>query len=374
MAAFTTKNFSALVSDFAAAVQSASSMLVDFSPGSILLATGEAVSGVALWLQGLVLTLLGLTRAATSTGADLDSWMADFSFARLAATFSTGPATFSRFTATQQAVVPVGASVQTQDGTQAFTVTIDTTNAAYSAALGGYVLPPGASSVTVPVMANAAGSGGNVLSGAIATIAGAIPGIDTVTNAAAFTNGVDAETDPSFLVRFALYIASLSKATKVAVASAAANVQQGLVYTITENADYNGTPDYGFFYVVVDDGSGTPPSTLIATVANAIDAVRGLTIRFGVFAPVVVTATPAMTITSAAGFVHAAVVAAVGLALQTAINALPLGVSLPYTQLSAIAYSVAGVTNASSITLNGGTADLTATAKQVIKCGNPVVA
>ena len=81
-----------------------------------------------------------------------------------------------------------------------------------------------------------------------------------------------------------------------------------------------------------------------------------------------------MTITSAAGYIHANVVAAVVTALQNAINGLGLGNSLPYTRLASIAYGVAGVTNVTSVLLNGGTSDLTATAEQTVKCGNPVVA
>ena len=58
------------------------------------------------------------------------------------------------------------------------------------------------------------------------------------------------------------------------------------------------------------------------------------------FGPIVVTANVSMTITSATGLTHSVVVGAVGVALQNFINALPLGVGLPYTQLAAVAYGV----------------------------------
>lgn len=373
MATLQSYTFSQIVSNFATAVQSSASALMDFTVGSVLRALAEATAGVTLWLQAIILQLLTLTRAATSQGTDLDSWMADFGVTRLTATASTGQATFARFTATQQAVVPVGATVQTADGTQNFTVTLDTTNSAYNATLGGYVLPANTSTVNVPVQAQTAGTGGNVQANTITVITTPIQGVDTVTNSAAFTNGIDAETDTALRARFVMYLASLSKATKTAVGYAITSTQQGLDYTLTENQDYNGTTDMGYFYVVVDDGTGYPSSTLLTNVSNAIDLVRAVGTRFGVFAPVVVNASVTMVLTTAAGYTHNNVVAAVTAALQDFINGLTIGTSLPYTQLSSIAYDVPGVTNVTGILLNSGTSDLTATNKQKLLAGTMTI-
>jgi uncharacterized phage protein gp47/JayE len=374
MAVLSTQDFTTLVRNTVAAVQSKSATLVNLAVGSVLRAIIEANAGLMLWLQGMIVKLLTLTRAATCVGPDLDSWMADYNFPRLKANAATGQEAFSRNTATQQAIVPFGAPIQTQDGTQAFTVNTDPTNAAYNLALGGYVLPPGTASINLGVTAVVPGSAGNVAAGSITSITQAIPGIDNVTNAAAFTNGFDAESDPAYQARFVLYIASLSRATDAAVRSAIANVQQGLQYTLTKNQNYDGTRCLGFFYAVVDDGTGVPSSTLLDTVRSAIGAYRGLTIRSAVFPPIVLTADIAMTITSGTAFVHATVVAAVSTALRTFINTLPLGTGLPYTQVAAIAYGVTGVTNISAVTVNSGTADLTANNKQVIKCGTLTLA
>jgi len=373
MANLSTQDFVTLTRNMVTAVQGGASQLINLNVGSVLRAILEAVAGVVLWLQGLAVYILTLTRAATSSGADLDSWMADYGLTRLAATAATGQVTFSRFTDTTQAVVLINSPVQSSDGTQSFFVTIDTTNAAYNATLGGYVLPISTASVSVPVMAVNAGTQGNVLANSITSIGQGISGVDTVTNASAFTNGIDAETDPAFRVRFVLYLLSLSKATKTAIGSAIDNVQQGLTYTLTENYQYNGTYSPGFFYIVLDNGTGDPSSTLLSTVSNAIDAVRAVGVQFAVFAPIVITATPTLVITSAAGYTHATVVGAVGLAVENFINSLPLGTSLPYTQVAAIAYGVAGVTNVTGVLLNGATSDITADPKSVIKSGTPVV-
>lgn len=372
--ALTTKDFSTLVQEMVSNVQGYASALVDLTIGSILRASLESVSAVVMWLQGLILALLATTRAATSSGTDLDTWMADFGLTRLAATNASGLVTFSRFTPTIQAVVPVGAVVQTADGSQQFTVNLDTTNPAYNASLGGYVIPAGSSSVTVSVTAVTTGSSANVVAGAISTLAQAIPGVDTVSNAAAFTNGANAETDGALRVRFISYVQSLSKATKAAVAYAITSLQQGLTYTLTENQTRAGVYQPGYFFVVVDDGTGAPSSTLLSTVYNAIDAVRPITVTFDVFAPTVLTANVVMTIATASGYTHSAVTAIVQAALQSYINTLPLGASLAYSRLAQVAYDASpGVTNVTGATMNGGTSDIAATTQQVVKAGTVVV-
>jgi uncharacterized phage protein gp47/JayE len=373
MANLTVYTFSQLVSQVATAIQSSATALYDFTVGSTLRAIAEATSGVVLWLQALILQLLTVTRASTSVGSDLDSFMADYGVFREPAVVATGQVTFSRFTSTQQALIPIGASVQTSDGTETFSVTIDTTNSAYNATLNGYVIAVNTSSVNVPVQAQAAGSGGNIQAGSLTVITTPIPGVDTVTNGSAYANGLDAETDADLRARFVLFLASLSKATKTAVGYAITSVQQGLSYTLTENQDYDGTTDYGFFWVAVDDGTGFPSNTLLTNVSAAIDFVRALCIRFQVYAPVVETANVAMTLTTGPSYTHSAVVAAVTTALTNFINNLTLGNTLPYTQLAAIAYDVPGVINVSAVTLNSATADLTATSKQVVKSGTIAV-
>jgi len=293
--------------------------------------------------------------------------MADYGVSRLAATSATGQVTFARFSPTLAALIPLGALVQTADGTQTFAVVADASQAAYSASQGGYVVAAGTASVIATVQAQTTGTGGNVQAGTVTVLATGISGIDTVTNANPFTNALAAESDGALRTRFVSYISSLSKATKIALGNAISSVQQGLSYTLVEELDYPGTGDIGFFYVVVDDGSGSPPTALLNSVAAAIELVRPLGIRYGVFGPTVVTAALAMTLTTASGYSHSAVVAAVTTALQTTINSLPLGTSLPYTQLAAIAYGVAGVVNVTGMSINGGTADLTATSQQVVK-------
>lgn len=364
--AISTKDFTTLVSDQISAVQAKCAQLVDFTIGSVLRSLVEANAAIGLWMQALVVTLLAATRAATSQGVDLDSWMADYGVSRLGATAATGFVTFSRFTTASQAVIAFGSIVQTADGSQKYNVVADPLNAAYTA--GGYVIPAGNASVTVPVQAQVAAAASNAVAGQVTVISQPITYVDTVTNALNFTGGADAESDSALRARFVLYIASLSRATKAAIGLAITSVQPGVSYSLTENLQYNGAADNGYFYVVVDDGSGAPPPSFMTAVSNAIDAVRAAGTRFGVYAPVVVQATVTMTVTAAAGYDPATTKATVTSAIQAFINALPMGGTLAYSRLAQLAYGASpGVANVTAITLNGGTADLTCTTAQVIK-------
>lgn len=372
--AITTKDFPTLVSQQVAAIQAGATTLIDLTIGSVLRAIVEANAAVVLWLQGLILQLLATTRAATSNGPDLDSFVADFGLARLPAISATGTVTFSRFTSTVQATISIGTTVQTADGSQVYSVIADTSNSAYNQTLGVYVIPAGTASAQVTVQAITAGSGANVAAGQINTLASAVPYVDTVNNAAAFTTGTDAEADATLRTRFVAYIASLSKATKSAVGAGITGIQAGMHYTLVENQTYAGAAQNGFFFAVVDDGTGAPPAALITQVSNAIDAVRPVTSTFAVYSPVVVTANVAMTVSVASGYDPVATKAAVQAALTALVNGLQLGQTLPYTRLVQAAYDASpGVINVSGITLNGGTADITVNTYSVIKAGTIAV-
>lgn len=372
--AMTTKDFTTLVQESVAAIQGKASGLLDLNIGSVLRAVVEGYATVVLWLQGLILQLLATTRAATCNGADLDSFYADFYFYRLGAVNASGIATFSRFTDTAQALLPVGAAVLTADGTQTYTVIADASNPAYSASQNGYVLLSGVSSINVTVTASNAGIAGNAQIGEISLINQPIPGVDTVTNAAAFTNGVDAELDPAFRLRFQSYIASLSKATKASIGYVIASLKQGITYTLTENVNYAGAVQMGYFYAVIDDGTGSPPSDLLASAANAIETTRPFTSTYGVFATTSVPVNISMSITTAAGYSHPDVVAMVVAALSLYVNTLARNPDqtqkLAYSRMDQIAYNASpGVTNVTGVVVNGGTVDITVNAKQTMKAG-----
>lgn len=376
MAAINTKGFTALVQSQVAAIQASASGLVDFSIGSILLAVVEATAQVSLWLQGLVLALLAATRASTSTGADLDSWVGDFGLGRSAAFASTGSVVFSRFTATSQGLVPVGGLVATSDGTQQVVVFADPSNPAYSASLNGYALPVNTTSVTVSAQASAAGAGGNVAANTITAIVSAMPGIDTVLNPAPFLGGQDAESDPALRARFVAYLGSLRTSNAASIEYAVQSVRAGLRFVLVQNQSYPAlAAKPGFFFVIIDDGSGSPPQSLLDAAFAAIDLVHGGGIQFAVFGPTPITINVGMVLTTAAGVSHPGAVASAQAALAAYIEGLSIEAqTIALTRLAQVAYDAApGVVNVTGITINAAAADFPLTAFQLPTAGTMTV-
>lgn len=359
------RSFQQTIQASAAAAQASATQLLDLTVGSPLRAILEADASVALWMQWLILLVLQATRLSTSSGADVDTFVEDFSLSRLPAVAAVGQVTFSRYVTNGTAIVPVGATVTTTDLTQSFTVIADQTNGEYSSTQNGYPLTAGQAIVIATAQAITPGSGGNVGAGAITLVSSNVQGIDSVTNAAAFSSGVDAETDAALKVRFQNYIASLSRATMAAVAYAVSQVQGGLTWYIAENS-----PTVGTFTVTVDDGSGAPPSSLLSSIFSAVDKIRPVGSTFTVQAPVVTVVTVDATIAALPGFQKPAMLGPVVAAVTDYIDALPIGTSVSYSRIISVIYAaVAGLQNVTAVTLNGGTTDIAIGPSGVAKAG-----
>lgn len=368
------QTFTSLVQSSAAALQAACAQLVELSVGSVLRALLEANASIALWIQWLIVLVLGTTRAATSNGSDLDSWMADYRLNRLPASPARGIVTFSRFTPGGAALVPVGALVRTADGSQTFAVVEASFNSAWNSALNGYMMPAGIASVDAPVEATATGAAGDVQPGTVTLLATAIPGVDTVSNAAPFTGGLDPEGDSAFRARFANYIATRAEATTAAVEYAVTGIRQGLAVAVAENVDTQGNYRPGNFVATIDDGTGSPPASLLATCSAAIGAVRPIGSTYSVQPPAVFIANVSLTIAVVPGAAKSQILPLVYAALTSYIDALPIGGPLPYTRLAQIGYSASSfIANVSSVTLNGSTADLVPSGAGVVKAGTIAV-
>lgn len=395
MSTLVTKSFSQIVGAVAAGMQGRiTSRFLNFAIGSVLRGFAEAYAGVLLWIQKDALDIQKQTRLATSFGADVDSFVADFPLsgvARLGAQPATVLCTFGRYTAGPAPVyVPVGGIVKTSDGTQSFQVYADTTNPAFdesytapgaSSPAGGYLMAPQVENVAAPVQsitpgtAGAPGANGNVGAGAIALIASSMPGVDTVTNVAAATNGIDAEADGSVKTRFALAVRGRGGGTVPAIQSAVANLRVGMQATVLEGQDINGNVAPGVCSVIIDDGSGNVSSAILSAAQTAVDRVRPAGMRVGVYAATERMATVVMTITTRPGYDHNTVVAKVSAALALFINGLGQGVTLAYFDLPAIAKGVPGVLEVQpgNYLLNGGTTDMVGTPQSTIKAGSLVI-
>ena len=362
------QDFTTFVRNMAAAMTSACSQTLDFATGTVLRAVVEANASVALWIQWLILQVLAITRAATSNGSDLDTWMADFGVTRLPAVAASGTVVLSRLTPGLAATIPVGTSVRTADGTGRFSVVADATNPAWAGS--AYSLAATAASLSVPIVADVPGSAGNLPAGALTVLATAIPGVDAVNNPGSTNGGLDAESDTGLRVRFSSFIDSRSRATAIAVNYAVQSVRQGLRFVLTENQLPGGTPSLGSFVVTVDDGSGSPPASLLASVTAAVDAIRPLGSTFTVQPPTVLSANVSLTVTLAASATLADVAAPISSAVTTWIASMPVGATLPISRLVQLAFAASpSVVNVSSVLINGATADLVPAATGLVMSG-----
>ncbi|MBR0693689.1 baseplate J/gp47 family protein [Bradyrhizobium lablabi] len=365
MANLPTQSFDTIVANTIAGIQGRAKKLIDFSEGSTLRAIAEGFTGVFLWFQGLVLLVLQASRLSTASGVDVDTFTADFmppivgtTSPRLGAQAASGQVTFARFTAAPATCfIPVGATVQTNDGQNDFAVIADPTFGTYSQDPNGYTLAANVDSIIVPVQAVVAGSAGNVVAGSITVMTSPITGIDTVTNVASFINGADQESDSALKARFAAYILGLSRGDAFGLQASIEGTAVNVQYTLTEAYNLDGSFHPGYFFVVADDGSGSPSPAFLQMVTDAVNAVRPLSVQAAVFAPTIFIANVSMQIQTALGYDHNTVVSQVVALIGVNIKQLGLGNPLPFSILSAWAYSVPGVTQVGGVLLNGASGD-----------------
>ncbi|WP_141262513.1 baseplate J/gp47 family protein, partial [Komagataeibacter diospyri] len=359
--AITFQSFKTTLGNMVAAAQGACPSLLDLDVGSPGRAMLEAVAGLGLWFQFIALQILSRTRLATSIGSDVDSFVEDFGLSRESGTAATGTVTLTSFTpSSQSATIAVGTTVKTASNL-IYDVVEDSTNAAWSAADSAYVRPAGTASITVPVQCETTGATGNVAAGAICLLGTAVSGIDTVTNAAALTNGSDGETDAALRTRFVAYINSRSKATVAAIENAVTDVSADLIYQVVENVDTSGATLAGNVVVYVDDGSGDVADSVIDEVYTAVDDVRPAAVSIQVVRPTVVRPPVTMTVTVDSTGDLSTVESTISTNIATYFNGLAIGAAASYSRLIQIAYAAStSVTNVTGVTLSGGTVDLPA--------------
>nr|WP_241503125.1 baseplate J/gp47 family protein [Komagataeibacter melaceti] len=263
----------------------------------------------------------------------------------------------------------MGATVRTASGT-VFDVVGDSTSSAWSAGAGGYIRPAGTGAITVPVRCESTGAVGNVAAGAICLLGSTISGIDTVTNAAALTNGSDGETDAALRTRFISYINSRSKATLGAIENAVTDVSADLIYQVIENVDTSGAPLAGNVVVYVDDGSGDVADGVINAVYASVDGVRPAAVSVQVVRPDVVRPAVTMGVAVDATGSLATVQATIGAGVAAYLNGLAIGQGASYSRLIQIAYAAGtSVTNVTGVTLAGGGSDLPAVTGTAYRAG-----
>lgn len=128
------------------------------------------------------------------SGADLDEMVRLFGFSRLPAQRASGEVTFSRTAPSVAAVaIPAGMQVTTSPSISPIVV---------ASTIMRSQIPPGETSITVPVIAVDAGARGNVSADTLTFRRTPIEGISAVNNDLALTGGTNAESDAHLRKRF----------------------------------------------------------------------------------------------------------------------------------------------------------------------------
>lgn len=324
----------------------------NLQPGKATLAIAECTVSQVTVLQFLAGAVAAFSRAQTSTGADLDSFMAQFGFTREPAGAGIGTVVFSTAVpATQQIVIPVDTIVQTPGGQIQYKVIADNSNPSFNAGLNGYVIPIGQSSANVTVQATQAGTAFNVQNGQLTQILNTIFGISSVTNPSAIIDGTNIESDAAFRKRFVDWLNSLAKGTYQALLLALEDVAGLTKVALYENVKAIGSPPTSFIYpntphqyppmgnivAIVSDGSNSPPGSLIQAAWNAVNVTRAFGIMFQVLPPQIVNLNINVAVRINGNADQATVYTNIQNAIIAYVQALPIGQTVSGAQLTSIA-------------------------------------
>lgn len=243
------------LSDFQSDFLSSWNAYVGNPPGTVIpesdpfVAIGAANSGAALYLQGLVYDLVGVSRASTSVGSDLDSWLADFGYTR--APGAPAQVTLS-LTVNPSLANPPGTVTIPKDTifqTGSIVVSPAALPAVYSVATNAEVVVTTSGVVQVPCTANAAvtvsGETGfevynQIPPGAITVQYEPIAGVVSVTNSASPTGGTNSASDPQARADFVDYINSLAESNfqgvKAGIEDVFGSLQLGVNFQLLTNS------------------------------------------------------------------------------------------------------------------------------------------
>jgi uncharacterized phage protein gp47/JayE len=143
------------------------------------------------------------------------------------------------------------------------------------------VLLSGTTSIEAQVVAETAGSAGNVGAGSIVLFTSALLGAETVTNATATSGGSDQETADAQQVRFSEYIVSLARSPINGLEAGAktATLVDATTGLITEKVAMakvvepylTGASPVGMVTLYIDNGSGGASSALVDRTQQVID-------------------------------------------------------------------------------------------------------
>ena len=218
--------------------------------------------------------LLELFSIDTAVGEDLDERAKEIqpaTVSRILAQKATGSVVFSRNAASGLTItIPIGTKIKTSDGVLFKTTSTGTITPTSPEQISGHGV--GRDSNLVAVVAEVAGTDGNVAAETIIKFTSKPAGVDQVVNPSAFTNGLDKETDDSFRQRLKDYIASLARCTVSAIESGVIGQQDpDTGSTILFAKVVEDIVNLGNVTLYIDDGTGAAESVAFTAEALAVD-------------------------------------------------------------------------------------------------------
>lgn len=216
-----------------------------------------------------MLNLLDLFDIDKATEEDLDErakelqsvlQLAGGGVTRVQSRRATGEVIFSRTGTVGTVTIPIGTEVKVPAVGAAADIVFTTTEE-------GTISGGSQDSNNVDIRANVAGSTGNVDPGEIDGFVTKPSGVDSVSNPAKLTNGLDKETDDSFRRRIKLSIKGLARCHPAGLEAAAVGVEDpgGSGKTVVFSNVVEDTVNRGEVTLYIDDGSGTAESTAAVT-------------------------------------------------------------------------------------------------------------
>jgi hypothetical protein len=311
---------------------------------------------------------------------EVDAWIYPFQLPRLGGSAATTTEAIGvNSPPSSPMIIPVGMVLyRSGDGVQ-YVVTADGDQAAYNSNAGGYpnggyTIPADGATTNVSCTLTClqVGSIGNCAVGAIDSIFSgpgnpAPQGIIAYGNPNPVTNGIDVETDAAYIARFQIQGGLPKYGVRAAILTAVAKIASNIIYQYGDVENPDGSYHAAYFTIVVNTAnSATGPSpALIAAVDASVGAVRAGGVEYTVVGPTLVPVTVAGSITVLAAYSSTQVVAACVAAVDIYINGLGLdslggSTVCSWSEIVTILNGVTGVASVASVTINGGTTNLTA--------------
>ena len=366
---FNLKHFEQITASMINWMASMQAIITDFNVGS---ATRTLLEATAMELEELYYRIFSGIQASIPQEV-----FQAFDFPPIAASPATVTVTFGRTAAdpVNDYLVPSGTLVATADGVSFQTVS-DVT------------LLKNTTSISASAVAVNSGVSGNVAANSITVLKGAVVGIQTVTNPAAATGGVDQETLSSQQIRFSQYVSSLARSPIDGVIAGAMSSQliDGVSGRVTERVMFaslvepylnDSTQPAGICNLYIDNGGGSASGALVAQTQQIIDGYvdptlgpvmgyRAAGVIVNVYAVTPISQSVTATITPASGYVFSDLQSSVQSAVGSFFNALPIGETIRWSQLMASIMAVPGVESCSIAVPSG---DVTCLASQRIRLG-----